>query len=263
MSLTQNPRSLESIKLQRNYHLRQIDIILIKKEQFENYQMAIEHKHLNSICTDDFKDVQDDNKTLQVAIYRNMEEADSLLGLLIKKGSNMNSDSESIKSFSTTDTDDKPISIDTLDSSNSNIPIGSKHPKDQNTVIEELKVLNEQLHSLVYRLVTQLDASVKENNILKERIKQLENEKIKGDILLVSRQFHKNSLFIVNVKSSNNLKVITDSSGGTSPFVFSPNSELSPDVHDRTLPPLAPLDLPNFEFPGFVKNNSHAVNTGN
>lgn len=181
MSSTENPRSLESIKLQRNYHLRQKDIILIKKEQFENYQMALEHKHFNSLCTDDFKDIQDDNKSLQVAIYRNMEEADSLLGLLIKKGSNMNSDSESIKSFSTTDTDDKPISIDTLDSSNSNVPIGTKHPKDQNTVIEELKTLNEQLHSLVYRLVTQLDASVKENNALTDRIKQLENERNKGN----------------------------------------------------------------------------------
>lgn len=72
------------------------------------------------------------------------------------------------------------------------------------------------------------------------------------------------SFLAVNAKSSsNNLRVITDSSGGTSPFVFSPNSELSPDMHDRTLPPLAPLDLPNFEFPGFVKNNSHVVNTGN
>lgn len=165
--------------------------------------MAVEHKHFNSICADDLKDVQDDNKSLQVAIYRNMEEADSLLGLLMKKGSNMNSDSESIKSFSTTDTDDKPISIDTLDSSNSNCPIGTKHPKDQNTVIEELKVLNEQLHLLVYRLVTQLDASAKENNLLKERIKQLENDKLKGkhlsqimDTLLRTNTFYFDFLFL-------------------------------------------------------------------
>lgn len=68
------------------------------------------------------------------------------------------------------------------------------------------------------------------------------------------------NLSAAHVKSSNNLKVITDSSGGTSPFVFSPCSELSPDVHDRTLPPLAPLELPNFDFTNFVRNNSHPVN---
>lgn len=109
-----------------------------------------------------------------------MEEADSLLGYLIKKTNGCNSDSESLKSFSTTDTDDKLISVDTIDSANENGPIGSKHPKDDTTVIEELRTLNEQLHKLVYRLVTQLDASVREVDLLKERIKILESERHKS-----------------------------------------------------------------------------------
>lgn len=63
----------------------------------------------------------------------------------------------------------------------------------------------------------------------------------------------------VQNKNSNSLKVVTDSSGGTSPYVFSPCSELSPDV----LPTLAPLELPNFDLTSFVKNSSNQVNTAN
>lgn len=71
-------------------------------------------------------------------------------------------------------------------------------------------------------------------------------------------------IFSVPSKSSNSLKVITDSSGGTSPYVFSPCSELSPDVHDtRILPPLTPLELPNFDIANFVKNNTNPVNSAN
>lgn len=184
LALTTNSRSLESLKLQRDYHLRQKEIILVKKEQYENYKKAIEnHRHkITTHSNIDFEDNHDNGSTsLQVAIYRTMEEADSLLNLLVKKSSCANSDSESLKSFSTTDTDDRLVSIDTIDSSNSNAVVGTKHAKDENTVIEELKILNEQLHSLVYRLVTQLDASMREADVLKERIHQLESEKLKGN----------------------------------------------------------------------------------
>lgn len=183
MSLTDNPRSLESIRLQREFHLRQKDIILVKKEQFENYKKAIENKRnaVGSLCREDYKDTQHNESTsLQVAIYKTMEEADSLLGYLIKKTNGCNSDSESLKSFSTTDTDDKLVTVDAIDSANDNAPIGSKHPKDDSTVIEELRTLNDQLHALVYRLVTQLDASTREVDVLKERVKQLENERHKS-----------------------------------------------------------------------------------
>lgn len=184
MSLTDNPRSLESLRLQRDYHLRQQDVILIKREQYKNYKKAIENqrlKKLDSLCNNEYDDNQDnESMSLQVAIYRTMEETDSLLGLLFKKGSATNSDSESLKSFSTTDTDDRGVSIDVIDSAEASSLLGSKHPKDDSTVIEELRILNGQLHSLVNQLVTQLDARVKEVDRLKETIKHLESDKSKG-----------------------------------------------------------------------------------
>lgn len=243
LSLTENPRSLESLKLQRDYHLRQKQIVLVKKEQYDNYKKAIENQrqrmrcHSNAAFEDNF---EQGSTSLQVAIYRTMEEADSLLNLLVKKNNGGNSDSESLKSFST-DTDERLLSIDTIDSSNSNAVVGSKHPKDDSIVIEELRILNGQLHALVYKLVTQLDASTREVDMLKEHVRQLESEKIK----------------VPNKSSNANLKATaTDSSGGTSPYVFTPCSELSPDINDsKFLPSLSPLELPNFNLSNFVKKN--------
>lgn len=183
LKLTENPRSLESIRLQRNYHLRQESVISIKQEQYENHKKAVEtqkqrQEKLNFLCNHAYEDDQNNESvSLQAAIYRTMEETDSLLGLLVKKGSATNSDSESLKSFSTTDTDDKGLSIDIIDCPNSATLLGSKHPKDDTIVIEELRILNSQLHSLVYQLVTQLDARGKEIERLQEIINKLRSEK--------------------------------------------------------------------------------------
>lgn len=181
------------MKLQRDFHLRQKDVILIKKEQFENYRKAVENQRqrqekLNFLCNNGYEDDQDnENVSLQAAIYRTMEETDSLLGLLVKKGgSAANSDSESLKSFSTTDTDDRGLTLDIIDCPTTDAVLGSKHPKDDTTVIEELRILNGQLHTLVYQLVTQLDARVKEVDRLQERIRTLESDKGKGTARIIA-----------------------------------------------------------------------------
>lgn len=260
LNCTTVPRAIESLKLQRDYHIKQQDVIRVKKEQFENYRKAVENQRkrmANAFSNNEFEDKQEnEGTTLQIAIYKTMEEADSLLELLFRRG--VSSDSDSIKSdvSSTADTDDRVLAIDTIDgessSSNSNaVPIGFKRPKDANTVIEELRILNQQLHSLVYKLVTQLDASSRETDALKSRIKYLENERLK-------HVDQTNNSSTEQVKN-NNLRVITDSSGGTSPFVFSPMSELSPDVGEPVaLPALTPLELPNFDFTSIPKNISHS-----
>lgn len=194
----------------------------------------------------EFEDKQGNESTsLQTAIYKTMEEADSLLEILIRRGT---SDSDSIKSdVSSGDTDDRVVTFDTVDgeSTASNTAIsGSKRPKDDHTVIEELRTLNQQLHSLVYQLVTQLDASSREADALRARVKYLESERSKSD----------NTQNEIEPLRNNNLRIVTDSSGATSPFVFSPCSELSPDVADaRILPTLAPLELPAFDFSSLTK----------
>ncbi|XP_018325688.1 nuclear receptor-binding factor 2 isoform X2 [Agrilus planipennis] len=205
IKVTENPHSIESLKLQKDYHLRQKKIILMKKEQSVKTKkvqgIQKQGTHLSNCSENDHN--LDDNASLQSAIYRTFEETDSLLFLLMKKG--------------------------------------AKHPKDDTVVIEELKTLNDQLRHLISNLLVQLDESSKEINRLRDRVKQLEEDGSKATS---------------KCTTANNLKVITDSSGATSPYVFSPCSELSPDLYDiSTIPPLAPLEIPNFDFSNLTKNS--------
>ncbi|XP_022919788.1 nuclear receptor-binding factor 2-like [Onthophagus taurus] len=222
LNLTTNEKLLDSLKQQREHFLRQVQIVAIKEEQFENYKKALANRKRDSNTSNEFENAhENESTTLQVAIYKNMDMADSLLGTLL---------------------DNRGTSSDS-DVANDVDVIGSKRPKDETEVIEELRTLNEQLHTLVYKLVTQLDASKQEVSLLRDRVKQLENVKAQ------------------NNNPSNNLKVITDSSGGTSPFIVSPCSELSPEVQDTSsvVAALAPLEMPSFDFASIIKS-THKIN---
>lgn len=139
----------------------------------------------------------------------------------------------------TTDTVDG-LSEDASDQESTPVsnPLGSKHPKEDRVVIEELHTLNHQLRDLINALMIQLDESERENKALRIRIVELEAE------LVRSHQAH------TSHGEPSGLQVITDSTGGNfSPFVLSPVSQLSPDVAEaRELPPLAPLEMPKFDY---------------
>ncbi|KAK7867286.1 hypothetical protein R5R35_002113 [Gryllus longicercus] len=177
--------------------------------------------------------LQQDFHLRQQEIVKNIEVADSLLDMLIHHGG----ESESIETKKEEDELEETSKPDTCN------VVGSKQPKDEHVVIEELRTLNQQLRSFVMQLIEQLEVKENENARLKERVRTLEAEK---EAKLPTEPPRKNSLH-----------VITDSSGGNSPFVFSPCGELSPDVMDtnvaRELPILAPLEMPNFDFSIFMK----------
>lgn len=88
-----------------------------------------------------------------------------------KKG---DSDKDSLKSSSNSDTDEK-----NCDKGATQI-VGSKHPKDDSQIIEELKELSGQLRNSVQTLLVQLDERNKEIEKLKATIKQLEDEKLQS-----------------------------------------------------------------------------------
>jgi hypothetical protein len=183
-----------------------------------------------------------------------MEEADSLLEQLVCRGESDGDELESVKSDNIGGAcGEDTVKVDAFQLGKLE---GSKWPKDDRTVIEELRTLNNQLRSLVIQLLTQLDASSKEAEILRERVRFLE-----GEYRMKSDDMEGRSCVPVVRKSS--LHVITDSTGGSSPFVYSPCSELSPDVPSdiphivtRELPVLAPLEMPDFDFGQFKKRSS-------
>lgn len=148
MTLSTFAKSLESLQLQKNYHLTQTDIIRAKKLQFSIRKQISELKKKKVM---EKKRIPEDEKDqeLQWAILRAMEEADALLSQL--------------------DAKDEP-------SEESSEAGFAKHPKDDKTVMEELRTVNAQLRSLVTKLLHQLDSSRREIESLRSRLKLYEGQ---------------------------------------------------------------------------------------
>ncbi|XP_060525786.1 nuclear receptor-binding factor 2-like [Cylas formicarius] len=212
--LTKNPLALESIRLQKEFNERQIKTMQLKK----SYLKRSENEKKQTVSKNNLMNV---DENLETKIFRTIETHDSLICYLGQKGI-ITSGANNICG-NKTEKEEKESSP----------PIfGNKHPKDDSTVIEELKLLSGQLRESVQGLLVQLDDRNKEIEKLKKKIRTLEVEKCKD-----------------NSRNSLDLKIVTDSSGGTSPLIFSPCSERSPDITDlRSLPPLEPLEMPNFNF---------------
>lgn len=163
---TENPRSLESIKLQIDFHKRQKNIINLKKEQHEQYKMAFENK----FCTFSESGCDDNEGNLIMdAIYQTMEETDSLIELIQHQTHQSELQSLQVDAAHT----EKIKENNQMQTSASVV----RHPKDDKTVIEEFKILNKQLYLLISKLVNQLESSKKENQALKQRLNQFEYEK--------------------------------------------------------------------------------------
>lgn len=229
---------------------------MLSENKFGSYELMSFLRNSSSYtfiaCSTDLTEIY----SVGVVCCRTMEEADSLLEQLVRLGGE--SDGDELESVKSDNIDgacggEDTVQVDAVEHAKLE---GSKWPKDDRTVIEELRTLNHQLRSLVVQLLTQLDASCKEAEMLRERVRFLEGERrVKSDDV--------EGRISVPVVRKSSLHVITDSTGGFSPFVYSPCSELSPDVPadtphivTRELPVLAPLEMPDFDFGQFKKQNS-------
>jgi len=94
-------------------------------------------------------------------------------------------------------------------------PTGAKMPKGEQMIIEELQTANKHLRDMVETMFLELEAYKKENNDLKARIADLEAEKAAW-----------------KTQQANPVAVMLDGALADS----------------GQLPPLAPLELPNFDF---------------
>ncbi|XP_059476038.1 nuclear receptor-binding factor 2-like [Neocloeon triangulifer] len=210
---TIQPKAIESIQLQKQYHLRQAELIQLRKTQYERYckDMDLEknrHKMVMGQLAND--------SNLHVAIFRTMEEADSLMTNLLR-------DTGAVAREEVQEQAVVPIK-------------GSKHPKDDKVVVEELKTLTQHLHDLVKQLVTQLDARDKENECLRTQVQLLTD--------------HLEASFASDIVTPKHL-----SPEGT------PTASQGDAFFDtRTLPILAPLELPQFDFSVFEKAKEDGAN---
>ncbi|XP_072932744.1 nuclear receptor-binding factor 2 [Epargyreus clarus] len=155
MKSTTSTVALESISLQHSYHLKQKDLIKSKKEQYTRVKKAVDN--IKNLGKETLLNLQvDDSTKLQVAIYKAINESESLLHSL-------NTNKEQAPQ--------SDVARDVID--------GKKTEKSQQTVVEELQILNQNLHSLVEQLVVQVEVLKDENMTLKERVNYLEKERIR------------------------------------------------------------------------------------
>ncbi|KAK9878940.1 hypothetical protein WA026_003761 [Henosepilachna vigintioctopunctata] len=173
MTLTDNHKSLESLKLQKLYHAKQIDVIKMKQKHYDKFMKTKLNFNRNNSNSSIDLDNEFQEDALKTAIFNNIVVQDSLIDRLEKRRFANDYDS-----FSTSDTDEKSAMYDKLDGFTNTL--GNKHPKDDSTTIEELKILSSQLQDLVQILVTQLEERNREVEQLKSRIKQLESNQSKG-----------------------------------------------------------------------------------
>lgn len=138
--------TLESLALQCDYHKRQAAVVRMKQAQYEEYKATLENQRKEILSKQVSKQVEKDTSeftsdkfdgSLRQAIYRTIEEQDSLLTLISLPNSEE-------KAF--------------------------KYPKDASTVIEELKTANCQLRCLVGSLLNQLEAKEEEVRQLTEQL---------------------------------------------------------------------------------------------
>ncbi|XP_065212580.1 nuclear receptor-binding factor 2-like [Planococcus citri] len=150
--------TLESLKLQEDYHHRQKHILRLKKIQYGIHQKLLAHKQKQmALAQAEIESSDEKDKDLQWAIFKNMEAVDSLIDALIERDTKTN--------------DEESSELSKSPSYNTAI----KHPKNDSTVIEELHTLNNKLRELISQLLSQLDESQKEVASLKEKLKYYES----------------------------------------------------------------------------------------
>lgn len=157
MKSTSSTFALESITLQHSYHLKQKDIIKSKKEQYARVKKAMENIKCLSIDPN-LNLTEKDHSKLQIAIYKAINESQSLLHILSDKSDPSAEQQSIINDFSAD---------------------GRKTEKSPETVVEELQTLSQNLYSLVEQLVLQVEVLKDENMTLKDKVSYLEKERMK------------------------------------------------------------------------------------
>lgn len=149
-----NSKAIESVRLQRDFHLKRIELIRLKKKQYDSYKTA---QRLKTMEPQISKARLESTCDLQIAIYKTLEESDSVLEALNAR---------------------KPDE-QTSDNSSSEATGSQKTVNDDSngTLIIDLHTLNHQLHILVFNLMSKMDESNYEMESLRDRVKMLEKER--------------------------------------------------------------------------------------
>lgn len=204
---------VESIRLQRDYHLKKIELIHLKRKQYEIYKTAVEHERLKNESIVDSHPFKDSTCDLQIAIYKTLEEADSLLAAL-KKKQKQNAVEEGAACEA----------------------IETESEKNNENVLDDLQSINHELHILIFNLMSKVDESNHDMESMRERLKGLDKDNKNASQRLPAS------------KSSSKSSIKSDESGVER---MSRRCSVTGDERKIVLPEsseLPPLELPEFDY---------------
>lgn len=226
-----NSKAMESVRLQRDFHLKRLDLIRLKKKQYESYKTAIEYQRLRTIEPQISKARLESTCDLQIAIYKTLEESDSVLeainGRKSDEQTNASGDDDMNKSTSGAEGD-----------------VQKTDGESNSSLVSDLQTLNHQLHILVFNLMSKMDESHNEMESLRDRVKMLEKER--GGPLR-SPVFAKIATNKMEHKSDE-----------TSAERQSRRCSITGEERKIVLPETSdfpPLELPEFDYSSFGKEN--------
>ncbi|XP_076047699.1 uncharacterized protein LOC143029135 isoform X2 [Oratosquilla oratoria] len=248
LTLTGVSYALESLSLQRDYHVRQQELLGCRIHQLEKYAKVIENHRKKMASASGGSSGISSWSTGSMAREgtpgrASTRKADSITSDLNKTTEKFDSlllrlapDEEAISDGlgGGTQKDDKRESTerekrdgkDDAPRKESLVTTGCKQAKDLSVIVEELRTVKEHQSELIMQLVTELTRVEKENAQLKCQVKELQS---KCDSFEAERK---------------RFKAMSDST--YSPYVYSPFSESSPDTPG--VPELAPLEMPSLDF---------------
>lgn len=184
-SCANNIKIAESIKLQRDFQLKNIELVRLKKAQYEKYKLAVEQQKLKNASFLEQRIAKDRNESvcdLQISIFKTLEESDALVESLSGKCSpsrtSLENDSGTLEGIKASIENSSDVKL--------------KRTKSDNSIIDDMHTLNHQLHILVYNLVTRMDESSHELEVLRDRVKSMEKE----------RNYHRKISLPISNKSS-------------------------------------------------------------
>lgn len=229
---TSNAKIVESIKLQRDFHLKNIDLVRLKRAQYEKYKLALEQQRLKNATFLEQRLAKDRNESvcnLQMSIFKTLEESDKLLDALSGK-----------RSPDRHSQDDDSAADDCKATVENTHEVKLKKTKSDSAIIDDMHTLNHQLHILVYNLISRMDESSHEFDVLRDRVKSLEKER---------HHQRKASLPVSNRSSSDSLSKADESS--TTSERDNRRNSISGEERKIVLPEsseLPPLELPEFDY---------------
>lgn len=132
---TTMPKVLESLRLQKQFHTKQIDLIIVRREQHEKCLAAQSAVDMGL----GFRTNLEDSRQVQMDLFKSLDNVEKVVEVLEQK---------------------------TLSSGN------REASEFLSKLFEDLKLLNQQSMIMVNRLVTQLDDRIAENENLRELIQE-------------------------------------------------------------------------------------------